>query len=163
MTTAAELVQLVQALGARLWAEEERLELDAPDDFPSSLVQLLRQYKAEVLNYLRQHSNKRQQNYRLKYPELKQPDDPELAEMVRCVNQQGYVLLWSTVLGDLIAFYKVGTGLRDILPGFVAYSDRKLQVLFREGGLLSAESLRLIHEAKKYGGRITDESRGNQP
>ncbi|HZA23675.1 MAG TPA: hypothetical protein VFA32_13930, partial [Dehalococcoidia bacterium] len=102
-------------------------------------------------------------NYRLKYPGLQQRDDPELAEMVRNVNQQGYVLLWSAVLGDLIAFYKTGTDRREMPPGFVPYSDRELQVLFREEGLLSAESLRLIHEAKKCGGRITDEVRGDQP
>ena len=162
MTNATELVQLTRALGARLWVEGGRLELDAPADFPSGLIQLLRQHKGEVLAYLCQHSDK-QQSYRLKYPRLEQPDDPELAEIVGCVNQQGYVLLWSTVLGDLIAFYKIGTNLAEIPPGFVPYSDRELQVLFVDGGLLPVESLRLIHEVKKFGGQIADESRGDQP
>jgi hypothetical protein len=67
------------------------------------------------------------------------------------------------VLGDLIAFYKIGTNLAEIPPGFVPYSDRELQVLFVDGGLLPVESLRLIHEVKKFGGQIADESRGDQP
>ena len=52
MTIAVELVRHVQSLGARLWVEEEQLQLDAPSDFPDDLIDLLRQHKADILEIL---------------------------------------------------------------------------------------------------------------
>jgi hypothetical protein len=46
------LIRQAEKCGARLWAEGSRLELDIPDTFPHSLLEQLREYKAEVLSWL---------------------------------------------------------------------------------------------------------------
>jgi hypothetical protein len=75
--------------------------------------------------------------------------------VVRQVRQKGYVCLWSTVLEDNIAF--VDDILEeDLRPkGFVIYTLNELSKLFGDLSL-SADSLRMIHNAKKYGGKITN-------
>ncbi len=52
MTTADQLLRRANSLGARLWADGERLELDAPADFPDELIGLLRDHKSAVLRVL---------------------------------------------------------------------------------------------------------------
>jgi hypothetical protein len=52
MTTVDQLLRRANSLGARLWAEGERLELDAPADFPDELIELLREHKTAVLMVL---------------------------------------------------------------------------------------------------------------
>lgn len=52
------LILKVERLGAKLWVEGERLELDLPDEFPDDLVELLRQHKNEVLAHLRSEPDK---------------------------------------------------------------------------------------------------------
>jgi len=65
------------------------------------------------------------------------------------------VLLWSTILEDYIAFYRTEADRKKIPPGFVPYSEQELRELFGEGKTApSPNGLRLIHQAKKYGGRI---------
>ena len=54
---APDLICESEKRGARLWAEKDRLELDAPADFPDEMIELLRQHKAEVLAYLRNELN----------------------------------------------------------------------------------------------------------
>ena len=162
MTSAMELVRLAMAFEARLWVANERLELDVPEDFPDGLVQLLRENKAEVLGYLRQHPVPDVKKYPLKYPDRPRTSDQELAEMVQTVRDRGFVLAWSTALNDLVAFHKSEIDLRLIPPGFVPYSTKELAVLFsNDQDPPSIESLRLIHEAKKYGGRIIDGPAGS--
>jgi len=53
-----------------------------------------------------------------------------------------------------VAFYKTEADRKKIPPGFVPYSDQELRQLFRVGKTVP-KSLRLVDEAKKYGGRIT--------
>jgi hypothetical protein len=155
MTSAVELVRLAIAFEARLWIDDDRLELDVPADFPAGLVLLLREHKAEVLGYLRQHPIPAETQYRLKYPRFPQASDQELAEILQTVQQRGFVLVWSTNLNDLVAFHRPELDLHLIPPGFVPYSTRELAVLFSQDvEPPSTEGLRLIHEAKKYGGRI---------
>ena len=83
------------------------------------------------------------------------PLDSELNEIVRQVQEKGYVCLWSTVLKDNIAF--VDDILEDDLRpgGFVIYTLDELTKLFPNSSL-SPDDLRRVHIAKKYGGKITD-------
>jgi hypothetical protein len=95
------------------------------------------------------------EGYRLKYPDA-QATSEELEEIAARVRGEGYVLLWSTVLQDLIAFYGDEEARSKIPPGFVPYSEAELEELFGDGRLpLPTSTLRLIHEAKKHGGRVT--------
>lgn len=85
----------------------------------------------------------------------RQPSDPELAEIVRRVHEDGYVLLWSTVLKDLVAFYKTESDLKKIPPLYIPYSEQELRALFGDAKTApSPNGFYLIHEAKKHGGRI---------
>lgn len=94
------------------------------------------------------------EGYRLKYS-ADQATQEELEEIAARVHGEGYVLLWSTVLQDLIAFYRDEEAKSKIPPGFVPYSEAELEALFSDGKPpLPASTLRLIHEAKKHGGRV---------
>ena len=93
------------------------------------------------------------QNYHLKYPDS-QTTEQELREIEARVHKEGFVLLWSHVLEDFVAFYSDEESRGKITPGFVPYSEDELWELFGEGKPHpSQQTLRLIHEAKKQGGR----------
>ncbi len=51
-------------------------------------------------------SPKPSEGYRLRYPTEAMASDQELKEIEAEVEHKGYVLLWSTVLEDLVAFYR---------------------------------------------------------
>ena len=98
--------------------------------------------------------------HRLVYPGQGGPSERELAEIVQRVNHEGYVLLWSTVLADFVAFYKTEADRKKIPPGFVPYSEQELEELFGEGkDAPSPNALRLTHESQKCGERVI----GSQP
>jgi hypothetical protein len=66
------------------------------------------------------------------------------------------------VLQDLIAIYKTEEDRKRIPPGFVTYSEDELQTLFgATDDSVSSNSLRLIHEVKKLGGRIAGSESGS--
>lgn len=91
------------------------------------------------------------QNYHLKYPDS-QTTEQEVREIQVRVCREGYVLLWSRTLNDLVAFYNTEAGRKKIPPGFVSYGEDDLWELFGEGKPRpSQQTLRLIHEAKKQG------------
>ena len=88
------------------------------------------------------------------------PEENELPEIERRANEAGYVLCWSDVLEDFIAFHREDVNPATIPPGFVAYSLTELTHLFQEDGEpLSVNALRLVHLPKKYGARVN----GNCP
>ena len=102
------------------------------------------------------------EGYRLKYPDA-QATREELEEIVERVHGEGYVLLWSTVLQDLIAFYRDDEAKSKIPTGFVPYSEAELEELYGDGKPpLSKSTLRLIHEAKKCGGCVVGFSNNAQ-
>lgn len=126
--------------GTKLW-------LEPGSAVPPELLEEVKAHKPELVKILKLKS------YRLKYNES-QVTDKELAEIVARVYDKGYILLWSTLLQDLVAFYRDEADKASIPPGFVPYSLRELTELFREGNKHSAQELRLIHEAKKRGAHI---------
>ena len=96
--------------------------------------------------------------YRLKYPEHDQATDAELADLEEQVNTMGYVLLWSNLLADFVSFYRDESDLQRIPDCFVPYSEGEIWELFRDReNDPSPDGLRLIHEAKKQGGRVLSE------
>ena len=133
------LIEQLNDLGVSMAAEGETLVLEPAELVPAELIDDIRLHKPELIN---------------KVPP-RHPLDSELSEIVRQVRVKGYVCLWSTVLEDNIAF--VDDILEDDLrpEGFVIYSLGELSKLFGDSSL-SADSLRMIHTAKKYGGKITD-------
>ncbi len=116
---------------------------------PSELVDELKLHKRDVIALLRLKGRKP------KYPGSLQdgPSEKELAEIASTVENEGYVLLWSNVLCDLVAFYRDQEDKKLIPSVFVAYSKAELRELFGDKAL-SSDMMKLIHEAKKQGGKV---------
>jgi hypothetical protein len=129
--------------------EGPKLWLEPGSAVPPELLSEVKAHKPELLKILKI------KGYHLKYSEP-EATDHELAEIKARVNVEGYILLWSTVLQDLIAFYRGEADKSKIPPGFVPYSLRELKELFGKGSKVSKNELRLIHEAKRQGGVIKD-------
>jgi hypothetical protein len=88
-----------------------------------------------------------------------------MAELVRRVEEEGYVLLWCEVLRDLVAFHSDDVDPARIPALFVPYSEHELLHLFDEDGdQPSPDALWLIHAAKKTGAIITNSRKeGSEP
>lgn len=85
------------------------------------------------------------------------PGGEELAEIVRRYNEDGYVLLYSTVLKAKIAFVRGAEGAQRIPGGYVPYTGDELVELYGPGvSPVNHDTLRLIHEAKRHGAVIKD-------
>lgn len=153
---AEAIVQLAHELSITLSLAGDRIRYAPKSATPPNLVEMLRQHKAELIEYLRQENRTGPVGvYRQVYLGDSGPNDEELRETVRRVQEEGYVLLRSTVLNDFVAFYKTEADRKKIPPDFVPYSERELWELFGEGKTApSPGTLKLIHEAKKHGGRI---------
>lgn len=89
--------------------------------------------------------------YRLKYGGDK-ASDAELEEIHDIVFRDGFVLLWSPVLKDLIAFVNTDADRVRVPKAYTAYGVGELEVLFSSE--VTESRLRLIHEVKKHGGRV---------
>jgi hypothetical protein len=88
------------------------------------------------------------------------PHDNELREMEQRIDCEGYVLCFSPVLDDYVAFHRDDVNPDSILSVFVPYSDRELRELFGDGKPdWSPKDLRSIHAWKKAGATVT----GNEP
>ena len=75
---------------------------------------------------------------------------------MRRVEDEGYVLLWSTVLQDLVAFHRDDVDRAAIPAEFVPYSDEELRHIFGEGKPdVTEHTIRVLHKAKVLGGKIT--------
>ena len=135
------------------------LWLEPASVIPPDLVEAVRQHKQAIMALLL-----RKHGYRQVYPGDGLPGDQELAEIERRVEEEGYVLLWSTVLEDLVAFYKTEADRKRIPPGFVPYSVAEMDELFGEGEEApSTSALRLIHEAKKCGAHVKESVEDSEP
>jgi len=141
---AATILNMLGDLGISVVVADDRLRLEPGSRVPLDLVEELRQHKQEIILKLK--------GYQFKYADP-QASDQELAEIKARVDVEGYVLLWSTVLQDLVAFYRDEVDQSKIPPGFVPYSLAELTELFGKGKC-SSDRLRVIHEAKRLGGHI---------
>ena len=139
----AVLVRKAQAYGARFELDGGRLFVRAPARLPEHLMVRIRERKAELIQYLTSEGHN-------ECLSVVTPKEDELQEIIRRIEEDGYVLLWSTVLEDLIAFHRTEIDRKKIPPGFVPYSDAELQELFGEQSeKVSLSRLRNIHEKKK--------------
>ena len=150
MNQPAALVDQAMRMGATFQVTTDGVTVRRPlGPLPSALLAELRRHKDEI----RAELDKRR--YSPTFPHPDQRDD-EMAELVRRVEEEGYVLLWCEVLRDLVAFHRNDVDPATIPAGFVAYSDDELRHLFGEDGAQpSPDGLRLIHAAKRTGAVIT--------
>ena len=153
---AAGVLHRLETLGINLEVNGDKLRFRPASKVPPDLLEQMRQNKPDIIRSLETSSDT--PKYVLAYPDTSYPDPGELAEMEWRVCEEGYVLLWSEVLADFIAFYRDEDGREQIPPGFVPYSLEELNRLFGHDAP-SSHSLRLIHEAKKCGGGTITECR----
>ena len=100
MSLASDLIDKVQRTGAKFELTPTGFNvLCAPGSMPQEFQSDLRQHKPEILRHLIQRRCE---------PVFPHPDQrgEELRELVRRVEEEGYVLLWSSVLEDLLAFHR---------------------------------------------------------
>ena len=158
MSQPADLVEQAKAMGAIFEVTTDGVtvrRLQGP--LPSSLVAELRRHKDEIRAELAKSQ------YKPVFPHPDQRDD-EMTELVRRVEEEGYVLLWCEVLRDLVAFHRDDVDPVVIPAGFVPYSEDELRHLFGEDGSEpSPDGLRLIHAAKRTGAVITDSTQDEEP
>jgi len=147
----ADLVEQAKAMGAIFEVTTDGVTVRRPQGpLPSALLTELRRHKEEIRAELAKSQ------YKPVFPHPDQRDD-EMTELVRRVEDEGYVLLWSNVLQDLVAFHRNDVDPATIPAGFVPYSEEELRHLFGEDGAEpSPDRLKLIHAAKRTGTVITD-------
>ena len=158
MSQPADLVEQAKAMGAIFEVTTDGVTVRRPQGpLPSSLVAELRRHKDEIRAELAKR------RYRPDFPHPAQRDD-EMTELVRRVEEEGYVLLWCEVLRDLVSFHRNGIDPATIPAVFVPYSDDELRHLFGQDGTQpSPDGLRLIHAAKQAGVVITDSTQDEEP
>ena len=138
MNTDTLILELV-ALGISMSVNGERLELRPGSMVPEELQSEVRRRKFDLIDRLTN------QNIH----------DSELTKLVRQITEYGYVLLWSVVLRDAVAFVHCNEDAISVPRGFVIYTLDELVWLFN-GDPVNQDSLHLIHKAKQYGGKIAD-------
>ena len=158
MTIAAALIAQAHNMGATFEVTTSGVDVIRPQEpLPSALVAELRRHKDEIRAELAKCQ------YKPVFPHPAQRDD-EMTELVRRVEEEGYVLLWCEVLRDLVAFHRNDVDPVMIPAGFVPYSEDELRHLFGEDGSEpSPDGLRLIHAAKRTGAVITDSTQDEEP
>lgn len=152
---ASAILKRLSDLGVLATVAGDRLHLRPGSRVPAELVQDLRAHKEQIMVLLR--------GYHLKYLDA-QATGSEIEEIAEKVRTEGYVLLWSSAVHDLVAFYRDGWSRSRIPPGFVPYAEQELRELFADGGEdVSGHTLRLVHEAKRHGGVVVGHECGNTP
>lgn len=143
-----QILQRLDELRVSVSIRENRIELRPASRVSQALADEIRLNKADLLDYLRWQSHKQEQY---------EAGLDELQEVERRVQNDGYVLLWSTALEDFLAFHDSTQDLQQIPPGFVPYSIQELWKLFGNGNdYMSATALRRIHAAKRSGANVVD-------
>ena len=151
MTIAAALITQAHNMGATFEVTTSGVDVIRPEEpLPSVLLAELRRHKDEIRAELAKR------RYRPDFPHPAQRDD-EMTELVRRIEEEGYVLLWCEVLRDLVAFHRNDVDPVTIPAAFVPYSDDELRHLFGEDGAQpSPDGLKIIHAAKRTEGVVTD-------
>jgi len=117
----------------------EHLDLHYQEPPPEDLRQMLRAHKQEILSLLK-------------------PQTPlwHAHEIYKAVQKEGVCLFWSDVLGEVIAYTKDDT-FKNLVPvGVVVYTSEELRELFQDKPKITPETLRMIHQAKKTGGKVAE-------
>lgn len=142
---AAAILEKLDSLGVSVELDGLDIVCDPGDKIPDDMVPDIQEHKREIIGLLHGRT------YRLRFAKGTDPA-VEYQELVRQVEQKRIVLLWSRTLKDFIAIYDTPADKAKVPPGFMAYSDKELRILFADDE--SPVSMRLIHQAKKAGANI---------
>ena len=157
---AADILERLGSHGVNVEVQGQELLARPGSKVPHDLIPMLMERKADIVDHLqRQDKDRLKARFR---PASRGTGSSreELREITRQVEAEGYCLLYSHVLHDLVAFHQNDIDPSHIPPGFVRYSEAELRELFGDDKPEVSESaLQLIHTAKVLGARVT----GNYP
>ena len=145
---AGAILERLEKIGIEITIAGDKLQFRPGSAVSPELLSDIKAHKQELMTVVKL------KGYRIRYSD-DSASDQELEEISARVLIEGYCLLWSTVLCDLVAFYADDEARRKIPLGFVPYSVFELSELFGKGKSCSKSTLRLVHEAKKQGAMIT--------
>ena len=141
---AATIISDLHALGVRIEAHGDKLELAPASVIPPELVEQVRAHKPAVLAHLR---------WQVKKPERSVED--ETKEIAQMVHEDGFALLWCEAVQDLVAFLRDDVDPATIPAGFLVYTEAELRELFGKPGM-TPRRLRMIHRIKTAGAKIVN-------
>ena len=116
------------------------LDLRYNDPPPEELRQLLKTHKSEIIGVLK-------------------PRKPlwHAVKIMQAVEKEGLCLFWDELLGEVVAFIKDESFHSKVPGSIVAYTRAEIEELHGEGKpKIPPETLKMIHEAKKAGGKVAD-------
>ena len=121
----------------------DKLKVRSPEPLPDALLQELKERKAEILDILR--------------PRSKEWHAQEIASRVKA---DGLCVFWSEVFSEMMAFIRDESFRSQVPCGIVVYSLQEIDELWGEGKpQIPLQTLRLIHEAKRHGGKVSEYGR----
>jgi hypothetical protein len=125
---------------AVLTPENDKLVIDSPEQLPDDLRRELREHKPEIIALLRVRPPRWHAN-----------------AVARDVQREGFCVFWSDVFGEIIAFIRDETFRSKVPCGIVVYTLAEVEELWGAGKPTTPpETLRLIHETKKRGGKVAE-------
>jgi len=141
---ATAILETLNDLGIEVTASGDKIVLQPGSEVPADLVGEIRQHKAEIMAHLGE--TRLAQGTPLWHAQ----------EIAKVVKREGVCLFWSDLFGEMVAFIADESFRDKVLPGVVAYTDHELRELLGAGKRCSRDRLRLVHEAKKQGARVTE-------
>lgn len=75
----------------------------------------------------------------------------EVQEISDIMQAQGWCLVWSDTLGEMIAFARDDASVAEVPGGIVVYTRDELEAVIGKG----PDMLKLVHESKKAGAKVT--------
>ena len=153
---AQTIIDHAHELGIALRVEGDHIYYAPKSAAPPEFVEELRQHKAELLERLRRRG------YTLNYPNDTEAGDAEIAEVEAGISRDGFVILWSNTLVDLVAYALTEADAASVPAGIVTYTMAELRQLFGPDGdkKPGARKLRMIHAAKQMGARVVPKGKG---
>ncbi len=152
---ATTILERATELGISLRVEGENIRYKPKEAAPPDFVEDLRQHKAEVIQEL------------TAMPPVPLPPENPVAEakrVPRIVRERGVCLLWAEAVKDYVAFALNEEEARKVPPGYVVYTLTELEALYGPGKKApSLARLRMIHQAKKLGGRVVGDEQDKAP
>lgn len=123
---------------------EGDLWLEPASVIPPELLEAVKQQKRAIIAHLAR-------------PELADgPPEWHAQHVAQAVQREGVCLFWSELFGEMVAFVRDDSFLPHVPQGVVVYRDAELRHLFGEGKVSPSDgALKIMHAAKKAGGKVT--------
>ena len=125
---------------AQLTPQDDSIVVDSPEPLPDDLRRELREHKPEIMALLRVR-----------------PPRWHADAIARAVQREGFCVFWSDVFGEIMAFIREEAFRSKVPCGIVVYTLQEIEELWGEDKpKIPPETLRLIHEAKRTGGKVAE-------